>query len=40
MSLVILDCQDQMGDLDFLDHKVLREILASQEALVVLEVQD
>lgn len=40
VSPVTLDCQDQMDVPDFLDQQVLREILASQEAQVVLELQD
>lgn len=40
VSPVILECQDQMDVLDFLDHQVLREILASQEAQEVLELRD
>lgn len=39
VSLVTLDCPDQMDAQDFLDHQVLREILASLEVQVVLEVQ-
>lgn len=40
VSAVTLDCQDQMDAQDSPDHKVLREILASQEVQVPLEVQD
>lgn len=40
VSQVTLDCQDQMDVLDFPDHQVLREILASQEAQVVPVLQD
>lgn len=39
-SLVILDCQGQMDALDSQDHTVPREILVSQEAQVVLELQE
>lgn len=40
VSLVTLDCKDQMDAPDSPDHQVQREILASQEAQVVLEVQE
>lgn len=40
VSPVTPGCQDPMDVLDFLDHQVPREILAVQEAQVVLEVQD
>lgn len=39
VSLVTPGFQDQMDALDFLDPQVLREILVSQEAQVVLEHQ-
>lgn len=40
VSAVTPDCQEQMDALESLGHQVLRENLASQEAQVVLEVQD
>lgn len=40
VSTVTPDCQDQMDALDSPDLQVLREILASQEAQVLPEVQD
>lgn len=37
---MIQDCQEETDALEFLDLKVLKETPASQEAQVVLEVQE